>query len=54
MYVVLHIIHTTMYSYKYNSEQYLKLDSQFYLFMELELKLKQFQKKFKIKGQGSS
>jgi hypothetical protein len=43
MYMILHIVHTIMYSYKYNSEQDLELDSQFYLCMELESKLRQFQ-----------
>jgi hypothetical protein len=52
--MVLYIVHTTMYSYKYNSEQYLELDSQFYLCMELESKLKQFQFIFQNQGQGSS
>jgi hypothetical protein len=54
MYMLLHIVHIIMYSYKYNSEQYLELVSQFDLCIELESKLRQFQKKFKTKGQGSS
>lgn len=54
MYIFLHIVHTIMYSCKYNSEQYLELFFQFYLCIELQSKLRQFQKKFKTKGQDSS